>query len=203
VSRLVSLSVLRLDSLSAGRSVGQSIGRLVSLSLIRLVSWSVGWLVGWSVYWLVSLSVSRMDGLPLLLRRLVAFMLNFTIANLKKLVCIAWLAVILSKRQELTVKLSNQKAFLNMGVWLGVAMDSLKFYPGLPYPTLLRRAGRPPLKRPYAVSGVALPPYAYDHKSLLKHPGPKNSTFKDLWFLGAFELDLEGIFIFIRFKLYS
>jgi hypothetical protein len=35
-----------------------------------------------------------------------------------------------------------------MGVWQGVAMDSLKFHPGLPCPTFLRPAGRRPLKRP-------------------------------------------------------
>jgi hypothetical protein len=34
-----------------------------------------------------------------------------------------------------------------MGVWQGVAMDSLKFHPGPPWPTLLRSAGGPPLKR--------------------------------------------------------
>jgi hypothetical protein len=36
-----------------------------------------------------------------------------------------------------------------MGVWEGVAMDSLKFHLGLPCPTLVRPAGWPPLKRPY------------------------------------------------------
>jgi hypothetical protein len=36
-----------------------------------------------------------------------------------------------------------------MGVWQGVAMNSLKFHPSLPYPTLLHPAGGPPLKRPY------------------------------------------------------
>jgi hypothetical protein len=42
-----------------------------------------------------------------------------------------------------------------MGVWQRVGMDSLKFHPGPLCPTLLRPVGRPPLKRPYAVSGVA------------------------------------------------
>jgi hypothetical protein len=37
----------------------------------------------------------------------------------------------------------------NMGVWQGVAMDSPKFHPGLPCPTLLCPVGGPPLKRPY------------------------------------------------------
>jgi hypothetical protein len=35
-----------------------------------------------------------------------------------------------------------------MGVWPGVAMDSLKFQLGPPCSNLLRPAGRPPLKRP-------------------------------------------------------
>jgi hypothetical protein len=34
------------------------------------------------------------------------------------------------------------------GVWQGVAMDFLKFYPDPPCPTLLRLAGGPHLKRP-------------------------------------------------------
>jgi hypothetical protein len=36
-----------------------------------------------------------------------------------------------------------------IGLRQGVAMDSLKFHPGLPYPTLLCPAGGPPSKRPY------------------------------------------------------
>jgi hypothetical protein len=36
-----------------------------------------------------------------------------------------------------------------MGVWHGVAIDSLKFHPGMPYLTLLRPAGGPPLEQPY------------------------------------------------------
>jgi hypothetical protein len=35
-----------------------------------------------------------------------------------------------------------------VGVWQGVAMDSLKFHPGLPCPTPPCPAGGPPLKRP-------------------------------------------------------
>jgi hypothetical protein len=31
-----------------------------------------------------------------------------------------------------------------MGVWRGVAMDSIKFHPGLPCSTVLHPAGRPP-----------------------------------------------------------
>jgi hypothetical protein len=51
----------------------------------------------------------------------------------------------------------------NVGVWQGVAMNSLKFYSGLPCPALLRPAGGPPLEQPY---GRLLPfehptPYAY------------------------------------------
>jgi hypothetical protein len=41
-----------------------------------------------------------------------------------------------------------------MGVWQGVAMDSIKFHLGPPCPTLLRPSGRLPLT---AVSGVARP----------------------------------------------
>jgi hypothetical protein len=37
-----------------------------------------------------------------------------------------------------------------MGVWQGVAMDSLKFHLGLPCPTLLRPVGGPPLNRQYS-----------------------------------------------------
>jgi hypothetical protein len=55
-----------------------------------------------------------------------------------------------------------------MGVWLGVAIDSLKFHPGVPCPTLLRTAVGPPLKRPYGRFRVGPPgllppwaPYAY------------------------------------------
>jgi hypothetical protein len=42
-----------------------------------------------------------------------------------------------------------------MGVWQGVVMDSLKYYPGPHCPTLLRPAGGPPHKRRSAVWGVA------------------------------------------------
>jgi hypothetical protein len=40
-----------------------------------------------------------------------------------------------------------------MSVWQGVAMDSLKFYPGLPCSTFLRPAGGPPLKWLYGHFG--------------------------------------------------
>jgi hypothetical protein len=36
-----------------------------------------------------------------------------------------------------------------MGVWRGVAMDSLMFHPGLPCLTVLCPVGRPLLKRPH------------------------------------------------------
>jgi hypothetical protein len=36
---------------------------------------------------------------------------------------------------------------LCMGVWQGVAMDSLKFHPGPPFPTLLCPVGGPPTRR--------------------------------------------------------
>jgi hypothetical protein len=42
-----------------------------------------------------------------------------------------------------------------IGVWKGVAMDFLKFQPGLPCSTLLRPVGGQILKRPMAVSGMA------------------------------------------------
>jgi hypothetical protein len=45
-----------------------------------------------------------------------------------------------------------------MGAWQGVAMDSLKFHPGLPCPTLLNPAGGPPLKRPYSCFKDGLQP---------------------------------------------
>jgi hypothetical protein len=57
-----------------------------------------------------------------------------------------------------------------MGVWQGVAMDSLKFHPRPPYATLLRPAGGPSLKRPYdrkAISGVARPQGGADCRRLL------------------------------------
>jgi hypothetical protein len=37
---------------------------------------------------------------------------------------------------------------ISIGVWQGVTMDSSKFQPGAPCPTLLCPAGGPPLKRP-------------------------------------------------------
>jgi hypothetical protein len=43
---------------------------------------------------------------------------------------------------------SRQKLVQTMGVWQGLAIDSLKFHPGPPYPTLLRPARGPHLKRP-------------------------------------------------------
>jgi hypothetical protein len=57
-----------------------------------------------------------------------------------------------------------------MGVWQAVAMDSLKFHPGLPCLTLLSPADGPPHKRPYgrlwggpptgrAACGRLLPPW--------------------------------------------
>jgi hypothetical protein len=42
-----------------------------------------------------------------------------------------------------------------MGVWQRVAMDSLKFHPGLPCPTLLRPAGGPYLDSLTAVLELA------------------------------------------------
>jgi hypothetical protein len=44
-----------------------------------------------------------------------------------------------------------------IGVWQGVAMDSLKLHPGPPCPTLLRPAVAPPPKRPYDRFGAGPP----------------------------------------------
>jgi hypothetical protein len=44
-----------------------------------------------------------------------------------------------------------------MGVWQGVAMDSLKFHLGLACQTLLSPAGGPPLKRTYGRLRGGLP----------------------------------------------
>jgi hypothetical protein len=54
-----------------------------------------------------------------------------------------------------------------MGVWQGVAMDYLKFHPGLPCPSLQRPAGRPPLKRPYGRLKGGLPTGRVDCGRLL------------------------------------
>jgi hypothetical protein len=51
---------------------------------------------------------------------------------------------------------------LAMGVWQVAAMDSLKFHPGLPCPTLLCPVGEPPLKQPYGHDdGRIQPNYPY------------------------------------------
>jgi hypothetical protein len=62
-----------------------------------------------------------------------------------------------------------------MGVWQGVAMDSLDFHPCPPCLTLLRPAGGPPLKQPYNRFRGAdvffpfgqLTPYAYAYTCIL------------------------------------
>jgi hypothetical protein len=46
---------------------------------------------------------------------------------------------------------------MSIGVWQGVAMDSLKFLPGQPCLTLLTPVGGPPINGLTAVSGVARP----------------------------------------------
>jgi hypothetical protein len=45
---------------------------------------------------------------------------------------------------------SSSSPSSSMGVWQGVAMDSLDLYPGLPCHTLQRNAEGPSLKRPYS-----------------------------------------------------
>jgi hypothetical protein len=58
-----------------------------------------------------------------------------------------------------------------MGVWHGVVMDSLKYHPGPPCPTLLRPTGGSPLKRPYGRFRGDLPTeraavfYPFEHHS--------------------------------------
>jgi hypothetical protein len=63
-------------------------------------------------------------------------------------------------------KILNRFSQISMGVWQGVAMDSLKFYPGPTCPILLRPAGTPPLKRPHSHFGGS-PPAEYAACSLL------------------------------------
>jgi hypothetical protein len=46
---------------------------------------------------------------------------------------------------------------LHLGIWQGVAMNSLKFFPGPPCLTILRPAGGPTLKRPYGCFRGGLP----------------------------------------------
>jgi hypothetical protein len=55
---------------------------------------------------------------------------------------------------ENIINIEKQDGTSSMGVWQGVAMDSLEFHPDLVWITLLRPAGRPPLKQP--VSGLPL-----------------------------------------------
>jgi hypothetical protein len=43
----------------------------------------------------------------------------------------------------------SEEPEMTIGIWQGVAMDSLKFYPVPPCPALLCPVGGPPLKRPY------------------------------------------------------
>jgi hypothetical protein len=51
----------------------------------------------------------------------------------------------------------NRVCLASMGVWQGVAKDSLKYSPGLPCPTLLHPVSEPPLKRPYGHLRVVHP----------------------------------------------
>jgi hypothetical protein len=62
----------------------------------------------------------------------------------------------------------------SMGVWEGVAMDSLKFYTGLLYPTLLRPAGEPRLKQPHSRFWDGLPTAVFYP---FGHPSPYASGF--------------------------
>jgi hypothetical protein len=56
-----------------------------------------------------------------------------------------------------SIRTKSPVLLLVMGVWQGVGMDSLKFHSGLPCPTLLRPAGRQPLKRIYSHFRGGLP----------------------------------------------
>jgi hypothetical protein len=76
------------------------------------------------------------------------------------------------KNKKLCVAIGS---LTSMGVWKGVAMDSLKFHLGLPCPTFLHPMGGPLLKRPYDLLQVASAilylfghptPYAYASLSL-------------------------------------
>jgi hypothetical protein len=59
-----------------------------------------------------------------------------------------------SKRNQYHRRLAefnHEHTLGSMGVWQGVAMDSLKFHSGLPCHILVRPAGGPPLKRLFRV----------------------------------------------------
>jgi hypothetical protein len=59
--------------------------------------------------------------------------------------------------QPLTTEIMGGEDRDGMGLWQGVAMDSLKFHPGLPCPTLLRPRAGHPWNSLTAVYGVARP----------------------------------------------
>jgi hypothetical protein len=72
------------------------------------------------------------------------------------------------------VRESAANIWVVMDVWQGVSMDSLKYHTGQPWPTLLRLAGRPHLKRSYDRL-LGDPPtglVACDRLYLLGHPTP-------------------------------
>jgi hypothetical protein len=81
-----------------------------------------------------------------------------------------------------------------MGVWQGVAMDSLKFHQGPPCPSLLRLMGGPPLKRPYGrfrgSSSGHPTPYAYDFIPKSTSPAPLRGVAfgRKTWFLKKLEV---------------
>jgi len=72
----------------------------------------------------------------------------------------------------------------SMGVWQGVAMGSLKFYPGLPRPTLLCPEGGPPPKRPYG-RFMGGPPaalfYSFGHRTPYAYGGFCLFSQKHAW----------------------
>jgi hypothetical protein len=56
-----------------------------------------------------------------------------------------------------------------MGIWQGVAMDSLRFNPGPPCHTFLRSVGRPLMKRPYDCFRLGPPAGRTACRRLLPH----------------------------------
>jgi hypothetical protein len=60
---------------------------------------------------------------------------------------------VLGKISQLkTLRVNSEGALQYKGVWQGVAMDFLKFQPYPPFPTFLRPADGPPLKRSYGLA---------------------------------------------------
>jgi hypothetical protein len=80
--------------------------------------------------------------------------------------------------ESLNLGLTARPGVATMGVWQGVAMDSLKYHMGPPWPTLLHPTVRPPLGWP-AHRVVGLRPYY----SLFGHPTPNAYVLRRCKFL--------------------